>query len=197
MASTKMPESAIKAAAIGTLTVTHESDRNDGRHAGRQHVPDEHVLQGEDGVGSGGDSARQRPGHPVGEVARRMSGEMTKQITTQVPGDGDKGVAGDPAGHPPQQVIGGNQGRQQHQAEPRVAHAVRRHKPLRQRINQELHAVLRAYRAADSRQRRRLQSQHEPQVAFLCSDREVQMDAERTGKRRSCGNGTPVQLHLC
>jgi hypothetical protein len=56
----------------------HESDGHDGGHAGRQHVPNEHVLQCVDGVGGGRDSARQRSGHALGEIAWRVSGEMTK-----------------------------------------------------------------------------------------------------------------------
>ncbi|MGY3037655.1 hypothetical protein ACVIIV_006825 [Bradyrhizobium sp. USDA 4354] len=54
--------------------------RNCG-YAGRQHVPDKHVFDGEHRVRRRRDTARQHAGHPVREVARRMSGQMTKYVT--------------------------------------------------------------------------------------------------------------------
>ena len=51
-----------------------EHDRPGGRHTRRQHVPDEHVLHREHGVGGRRDAAREHSGQALGEVAGRMSG---------------------------------------------------------------------------------------------------------------------------
>ena len=50
-----------------------QRDRRDRRRARRQHVPDEHVLGGEDRVRGRGHAARQRAGQAVGEIGRRMA----------------------------------------------------------------------------------------------------------------------------
>ncbi len=74
---------------------------------------------------------------------------MPKQIAAQIAGDGDECVAGDPTGNPPQQVIRGNQRRQKDEPEPGIAGICAGVKSSRQRIHQNLDAVLRAHRAAD------------------------------------------------
>ncbi|MGY4593794.1 hypothetical protein ACVWXL_001540 [Bradyrhizobium sp. GM22.5] len=60
------------------------SNQRDGRNccdARRQHIPDEHVFDREHRIGRRRDAARQHAGHPVGEVARRVAGQMTKYVT--------------------------------------------------------------------------------------------------------------------
>ena len=157
----------------------HESDRDQGGHAGRHHVPDEHVLQGEDGVRGSRDTTGQRSGHPFGEIARRVPGEMAKQVAAQIAGYGNEGVAGDPAGNPPQQVVRGDQRRQQQQAQPCIANAAVDVQPRRKRIHQKLHAVLRAHRATDRTKDGEPGWRHAKWAAFLCSERGAQKDAER------------------
>ena len=52
-----------------------QGNRCDGCDARRQHVPDKHVLDGEDGIRCGGDAARQHSRQPVREIARRVTGQ--------------------------------------------------------------------------------------------------------------------------
>ncbi len=74
-----------------------------------------------------------------------MSGEMPEQIAAQITRNTDKGRAGNPTGNPPQQIIRGNQAREQREAEPSVADAVVGVQSCRQRIHQNLDTVLRAH----------------------------------------------------
>ena len=74
---------------------------------------------------------------------------MTKEIAPQIAGDGNKGVAGNPTGNPPEEIIRGDQAREQRQAEPGVADAAVGVQSRRQRIHQNLDTVLRAHRATD------------------------------------------------
>ncbi|MGY4471524.1 hypothetical protein ACVWWK_007233 [Bradyrhizobium sp. LB9.1b] len=63
---------------------TDGSNQSDCRNCGdarRQHIPDEHVLDGEHRVRRRRDAARQHAGHAVREVARRVAGQMTKYVT--------------------------------------------------------------------------------------------------------------------
>ena len=53
------------------------------------------------------------PDRRCGEIARRMAGEMAEQLAAQVAGDADEGMACDPAGETPQQIVGGDQRHQQ------------------------------------------------------------------------------------
>ena len=77
----------------------------DGRDAWRQHVPDEHIFDGEDGIGRGGNAAGQHSRQPVGEIARRMPGQVAEDVATQIPGHSHKCEARRPAGDPPQKII--------------------------------------------------------------------------------------------
>ena len=52
--------SPVRAAAIGRLTTAEKAIGADRRRAGRQHVPDEEILDGEGGVGRRRDAAGQR-----------------------------------------------------------------------------------------------------------------------------------------
>ena len=96
----------------------HQRDRSDRRHAGWQHVPDEHILGGENGVRGRGDAADQRARQAVGEIGRRMAYQVPKQVAAQVAGDADKGEIRDPARDPPQQIIGSNQRAEQDEGRP-------------------------------------------------------------------------------
>src|SRR5262244_26481 len=80
-----------------------------------------------------------------------MPGEMAEQVAAQVAGDRNEGVAGDPARHAPQQVVRRNQRRQQKKAQPGISGMGADVKSARQGIDENLHAVLRAYRAGDGR----------------------------------------------
>ena len=125
-----------------------DGEKGDGaqrRQAGRQDVPDEKILHCECGIRRRRDAARQRSRQSLGEIVRRMSGEMPEELAAQVAGDADEGIAGDPAGQAPQKIVGGDQRHQQREGEPdgAVGRAARQH------VDQELHAVLRAHRAGD------------------------------------------------
>ena len=129
----------------------HESDRADGRGAGRQHVPDEHVLGREDRVGRRGHAARQHAGQAVCEIVRRMPGQVAKQVAAQIAGHAHERKAGDPAGEPPQDVVRGDQRHEQRERKPygmRLAGA-------RQRIDEIFHAVLSRDGTGDRCQHRR------------------------------------------
>jgi len=121
-----------------------EADRDERGGAWRQHVPDEHVVDGEHGIGRGGDAARQHARLPAGEVARRVTGQVPEEIASQVAGDGREGATRDPAGEAPEQVIERDQRDQQEKREPDGTAGAR---AARQRVDQELHAVLGADRA--------------------------------------------------
>src|SRR5215472_10348324 len=83
-----------------------------------------------------------------------MPGEMAEQVAAQVAGDRNEGVAGDPARHAPQQVVRRNQRRQQKKAQPGISGMGADVKSPRQGIDENLHGVLRAYRAGDGRDHR-------------------------------------------
>src|SRR4051812_45129024 len=74
---------------------------------------------------------------------------MAKQVAAQIAGYGNKGIAGNPASDPPQQIVRGDQRRQQQQAQPRITNAAVDVQSRRQRIHQNLDTVLRAHRATD------------------------------------------------
>ena len=90
---------------------TDGSNQRDGRKCGdarRQHIPYHHVLDGEHGVRCGGNAAGQHARHAVREIARRVPGQMTKDVTAQIAGDADEGEARGPACDPPQEIVGGD-----------------------------------------------------------------------------------------
>ena len=68
---------------------------------------------------------------------------MAEQVAPQVAGNADERVISDPGSDPPQQIVGGNQGAEQAKCSP-----CRRILAARERIDQELYAVLGADRAA-------------------------------------------------
>jgi hypothetical protein len=76
---------------------------------------------------------------------------MAEELATQVAGDADEGIAGDPARHAPQKVVAGDQRYQQREGEPDGAVG----RAARQCVDQELHAVLRTHRAGDGTDHRR------------------------------------------
>src|SRR5262249_44968405 len=86
-----------------------------------------------------------------GEVAGRMPGEMPKQVAAQVAGYRNKGVAGDPARDPPQEVVRGNQRRQEQKAKPSISGVGADVKSPREGVDEDLHGVLRPHRAGDGR----------------------------------------------
>ena len=61
---------------------------------------------------------RQRAGQPIGEIAVRMPRQMAEQIAAQIAGDADEREAGDPAGEPPEKIIGGDQRAEQAKGDP-------------------------------------------------------------------------------
>src|SRR6266446_366560 len=80
-----------------------------------------------------------------------MPGQMPKQVAAQVPSDRHEGIARDPARDPPQQVVRRNQRRQEQEAQPSISGMRTDVKSSRQRVDQNLHAILRAHRTADGR----------------------------------------------
>ena len=88
---------------------SNQDDRRDRRHAGRQHVPDEHVFDGIDRVRRRGDAAGQHARQPVGEIARRVTGQMAEDVAAQIAGHSHKCEARGPARDPPQEIVGCDQ----------------------------------------------------------------------------------------
>ena len=80
----------------------HEGDRANRRHAGRQHVPHQHVLDGEERVGRRRDAARKRAWGAAGEIAGRVSREMAEEVAAHVARDGHERRVADPARQAPQ-----------------------------------------------------------------------------------------------
>ncbi len=80
-----------------------------------------------------------------------MPGQMPEQVASQIAGDRNEGGAGDPARNTPQQVVRGDQRRQEQEAKPGISGMCADVKSSRQGVDENLHAVLRAHRAGDSR----------------------------------------------
>ncbi len=127
------------------------SNQGDGRNCGdawRQHVPDEHVFDRENRIGCGGNAAGQHSRQTVGEIARRVTGQMTKDVAAQIAGHADEGEARRPARDPPQEIIRGDQRHEKNECEP---YASRVGGTCRQAVDQKLHAVLRAHGTGNRR----------------------------------------------
>jgi hypothetical protein len=125
-----------------------EGDCADRSHAGRQHVPDEHVLERKYRVRHRGHPARQHAWEAIAEEVRRVADEVTEQIPPQVAAHGHEGAAGDPAGDPPRQIVGRDQASKKNERKPHCAHRRLRH----QRIDQQFHRILGRDRAHDGDQ---------------------------------------------
>ena len=69
---------------------------------------------------------------------------MPEQVAANIAGDRHERVARDPARQPPQQVVGGDQREQQRECHPDI---LRTAAAARERVDQELDAVLGAHRA--------------------------------------------------
>jgi len=112
----------------------------------RQHVPCEHVLDRENRIRCRGDAAGEHAGQAIGEIARRVPGQMTKHVAAKIASDADEREARDPARDSPQEIVGGNERYEKNECQPymRCVSGSRR-----QRVDQELHAVLRAHRAGN------------------------------------------------
>src|SRR5437870_13098714 len=80
-----------------------------------------------------------------------MPGEMPKQVAAQVASDRHEGITRDPPRDPPEKVVRRNQRRQEQEAQPSISGMRTDVKSARQRVDQKLHAVLRAHRATDGR----------------------------------------------
>src|SRR5687768_7531790 len=78
-----------------------------------------------------------------------MAGQMAEQVAPQVAGDAHEGEARDPAGEPPEQIVGSDEANQEEKCQP---DAMRGGGPARQRINKMFHTVLSCDRTADRRQ---------------------------------------------
>ncbi len=110
------------------------------------------------------------PGSRSAKIARRMSHQVAKQIAPQIAGDADEGGIGDPARDPPQKIIGGNQGTEQAERDPDAsAILLGQSVTLRERVDQEFDAILRADRADHRAQHRgedhRVRERPKPDVA--------------------------------
>ena len=111
-------EIAVRAAAMRNADDGEKGDGAHRRHAGRQHVPDEEIFDGECCVRRRRDAAGQRSRQALREIARRMAGEMAKKFAPQIARHADEGMACDPAGQTPQQIVGGDQRHQHREGEP-------------------------------------------------------------------------------
>jgi len=129
----------------------HHREIGDGagrRHTRRQHVPHEQILDREGGIRGRGDAARERACQSLGEVARRMTGEVPEQLAAQIAAHAHEGMAGNPSAQPPQQIVGRDQGDQDHEGDPDS-----RMRPSGgERIDQELDRILGAYGATHGAQ---------------------------------------------
>jgi hypothetical protein len=67
------------------------------------------------------------------------------KLAAQIAAYGNEGEAADPTGEPPQKIIGGNQDGENGEGSDDVGDL----RPLRQRIDEEFHPVLRRHRATD------------------------------------------------
>jgi hypothetical protein len=76
-----------------------------------------------------------------------VTSQVPEQIATDIPGYRREGVASDIAGKPPQEHVCGNETGEDRESHP---HAGGYHGCPTQRVDQHLHAVLRADRADDS-----------------------------------------------
>ena len=81
-----------------------------------------------------------------------MPGQMPEEIVAQQPGDAHESAARDEARHAPQQIVRGDEGEQQCKGDPGGTMIRLR---LRQRVDEEFYAILRANRAPDRRDNRR------------------------------------------
>ena len=137
------PATATSPAAMLQLTVaTKPMAHSVARHGGSTFQTSMFSMV-KSGVGGGGDAARQRAGRASGEVAGGMAGQMAEEVAPHRAGDGDEGGVADPARRPPQQVVGRDQGDERGEGQPDRGRAIR----LRQRVDEELDAVLRPDRA--------------------------------------------------
>jgi hypothetical protein len=75
-----------------------------------------------------------------------VTGQVPEQIATDIPGYRREGIASDIAGKPPQEHVCGNETGEDRKSHP---HAGGYHARSAQRVDQHLHAVLRANRAGD------------------------------------------------
>ncbi len=121
---------------------TDGSNQRDRRYRGsarRQHVPHKHVLDREDGIRRRRDPACQHARQAIGEIARRVSRQMTEHVAAEIPGDADEGKARDPARDAPQEVVSCDQRHEKRECQPYAACAIR---PAGETIDQRLHTIL-------------------------------------------------------
>ena len=109
---------AVRAAAIGTLTTARKAMAPTVATQGGSTFQMNMIFDGEGRVRGRGDAAGQRSRQAIREIARRMAGEMAEEFAPQIAGHADEGMACDPAGQPPQQIVGGDQRDQQGEGEP-------------------------------------------------------------------------------
>ena len=82
-----------------------------------------------------------------------MAREMAEEVATHVAGHGHESRVANPARQPPQQVVGGNQGDED--AKPATPRPLRARAQVRQRVDEQLDAVLGDDRAQDGERDRR------------------------------------------
>ena len=139
-----MPATTARPPPIGMLMVQIRCNRRDCRRAGRQHVPHEHVLGGEDRIRGRGNAARQRAGQALCKISLRMSQQMPEQVAPQIAGNADKCKVRDPTRNPPEQIIRSDQRSEECERHPDAGTLT-----ARQYVNEIFHAVLRTDRATD------------------------------------------------
>jgi len=102
-----------------------------------------------------------------------VAGQMSKQLAAQIAADGNEGKAADPACEPPQKIIGGDQDRKNSEGSNDAGSLG----SLRQRIDEEFHAVLCRHRAThgahDGDEDRKMRNPASSQVAANEGERPV------------------------
>ena len=177
-------------AAISRLTVPTSAIDQNGGHARRQHVPHQHVLDGEQRVGGGRHARGQSAGRRRGEVARRMAGEVAEEVAPDVARDARRRSSCRPSWRP---ATGRCRPRSGPRARRSPARPPRRCAPARQRVDQQLHGVLRKDRA-DHRQSHCTKNDC---VGFAVPPHVAQEECARADRQTSQGSPrSPSQLPL-
>jgi len=123
-----------------------QRNRRNRRDARRQYIPDEHVLDGENGIGCGRNATGQHSWQPIGKIARRMAGQMAKDVAAEITGHAHKCGTRGPARDAPKEIVGCYQQHKKNECQPYAAAA---RGARRQPVDKKFDPVLGAYRTSD------------------------------------------------
>jgi hypothetical protein len=116
---TTSPAMITRLAAMPQLTGGNEGNRANRGYAGWQHIPHQHVLDGEERVGRRRDAARKRAWGTGGEEAVRVSREMAEKVPADVAGHAHERRVTDPARQAPQEIVSGDEADEKGERQPR------------------------------------------------------------------------------